>query len=592
MKRFFVVFLAVFTLCCTADVPADSYKTMTGQIPIMGNNLRTGEGDFIRLKDGTVRYFFTCYHEEDPETHNMPSDIMFRYSKDNGTTWTSWEYAVLANEGKMNTQSVSICRLKDDRIALFYLVKESATDCRPYMRISDNETFTWGDRIPLITTPSFNTVGNDRAEILESGRILLPVARSAVNADGTRINSAESAETFCLISDDGGTTWREGGRVPRIEGVLYQEPGVCELADGRVLIYIQTDAGCQYFAYSSDGGNSWSEPFPSVLKSPLSPAVIKRIPESGDLMAVWNPLREEKPRGTGSRALMYCGRLTPDGTKLLGRRFLVGTVDEEDQNWQYPALCFLGENEYLTAFSSQESGTNIYKAVVPNPKMLFNGKDLSGWTVFLTGREVGEDPKNVFTVKDGVIHVSGEEFGGISTEEEHSDYHVSLELKWGEKTYPPRENQPRDTGFLFHALGEQGMLSGVWLLSYEANIIEGGIGDFCMACYGQEGYAGTVNVSRSEKGALYFDPKNGTPLTLTANIQGALRKSGYSPSKEDLEKSDGWIKFEVVAEGNTAEFYVNEHRVNRVTDLTRTRGKIQLQSEGAEVFFRNITIIE
>ena len=106
-----------------------------------------------------------------------------------------------------------------------------------------------------------------------------------------------------------------------------------------------------------------------------------------------------------------------------------------------------------------------------------------------------------------------------------------------------------------------------------------------MACYGQEGYAGTVNVSRSEKGALYFDPKNGTPLTLTANIQGALRKSGYSPSKEDLEKSDGWIKFEVVAEGNTAEF-------NRVTDLTRTRGKIQLQSEGAEVFFRNITIIE
>ena len=115
----------------------------------MEDKLRSGEGDFVRLKDGTIRYFFTRYYGEDTEGQGMPSDIMFRYSKDDGITWTSWEYPVVANEGKMNTQSVSLCRLKDDRIALFYLVKESASDCRPYMRISDNETFTWGDRIPL-----------------------------------------------------------------------------------------------------------------------------------------------------------------------------------------------------------------------------------------------------------------------------------------------------------------------------------------------------------------------------------------------------------------------------------------------------------
>ena len=121
---------------------------------------------------------------------------------------------------------------------------------------------------------------------------------------------------------------------------MFQEPGVCELADGRVLMNIRTDAGSQYFAYSEDGGQSWSSPVPSVLDSPLSPAVIKRIPGSDDLLAVWNPLREVGVSGAGSRAFMYYGRLSPDGSRLLGRRFIVSLADSEIQNWQYPAVLF------------------------------------------------------------------------------------------------------------------------------------------------------------------------------------------------------------------------------------------------------------
>ena len=52
---------------------------------------------------------------------------------------------------------------------------------------------------------------------------------------------------------------------------------------------------------------------------------------------------------------------------------------------------------------------------------LFNGRDLTNWYTFIRGRGVNCDPKGVFTVTNGVIHVSGEEFGCLTTCEEFSE---------------------------------------------------------------------------------------------------------------------------------------------------------------------------
>lgn len=60
-----------------------------------------------------------------------------------------------------------------------------------------------------------------------------------------------------------------------------------ELRDGRILMWIRTDAGRQYFCHSSDRGETWGVPQPSPLLSPLSPASIRRLP-TGDLLALWN----------------------------------------------------------------------------------------------------------------------------------------------------------------------------------------------------------------------------------------------------------------------------------------------------------------
>ena len=115
------------------------------------------------------------------------------------------------------------------------------------------------------------------------------------------------------------------------------------------------------------------------------------------------------------------------------------------------------------------------------PIRLFNGQDLSGWTVFLDpstegGRPGAGPPCQVFEVEDGMIHVSGERFGGLTTKDEFSNYRLSLEFRWGEKKWPPRENAVRDSGVLLHCVGPD----KIWTRSIECQIQEHDCGDFWM----------------------------------------------------------------------------------------------------------------
>ena len=120
------------------------------------------------------------------------------------------------------------------------------------------------------------------------------------------------------------------------------------------------------------------------------------------------------------------------------------------------------------------------KVITPTKKIsLFNGKNLDGWYTWLVETKF-EDPKKVFTVKDGMIRVSGEDWGGIATKNEYRDYHLIVEWKWGELTVGKREHAARDSGILVHAVGEDGAYNKTWLESIESQIIEGGAGDFIM----------------------------------------------------------------------------------------------------------------
>jgi hypothetical protein len=246
---------------------------------------------------------------------------------------------------------------------------------------------------------------------------------------------------------------------------------------------------------------------------------------------------------------------------------------------------------------------------VTAPIKLFNGKDLTNFYTYLGSPGKGEksygknnDPENVFTVTDGVIRISGKVFGGLVTEKEYENYHLFVEFKWGEKTWPPREKAARDSGILLHCVGADGAAGGVWMESIECQMIEGGTGDFILV-KGKNTPSLTAEVVYRETGAgdkKHKEPyyKSGAP---PKNFTGGrINWYGRDPAwkdvlgfrgKEDVERPAGeWNQLECVCHGGTIVNILNRKVVNRGTEASHRRGKILFQSEGAEVFFRRIEL--
>lgn len=237
--------------------------------------------------------------------------------------------------------------------------------------------------------------------------------------------------------------------------------------------------------------------------------------------------------------------------------------------------------------------------VVDKKIELFNGKNLDGWSVFLHGEKSGTDPNNVFTVEDGILHISGNGIGGITSDKAFKDYQIVVEFKWGEKSWNSREDRCRDGGLLVHSVGEEGAFGGCWMYSIETNIIEGGLGDFIVVGNNTEKYALTAKVKpeKSKLGAWIYDP-NGTPQrVLGGRVDWFARDPDWEDvhgfrGKDDLDKPLGeWNQLRVVCSGDKIDVYVNGVLVNQAYDVTPSAGRIQIQTELAEYFIRRIDLL-
>ncbi|MEM1085977.1 MAG: DUF1080 domain-containing protein [Verrucomicrobiota bacterium] len=200
---------------------------------------------------------------------------------------------------------------------------------------------------------------------------------------------------------------------------------------------------------------------------------------------------------------------------------------------------------------------------------------------------LNNDPLKIFTTeeKDGetLLNITGQIYGALSSKEEFSNYHLSLEFRWGEKKWEPRLQLRRDSGLLFHGIGEHGSFWNVWMSSLECQIQEHDCGDFI----GLAGATAMVRVAPSpgDDQRMTFDPK-----------AEPVRTGGYTNARTDADKPNGeWNTIELYTVGDDAVFVVNGV-VNMVLNDAQfqgkplTKGKIQIQSEAAEIQYRRIRI--
>lgn len=242
-------------------------------------------------------------------------------------------------------------------------------------------------------------------------------------------------------------------------------------------------------------------------------------------------------------------------------------------------------------------------------KTLFNGKDLKGWDTYLgprydsalekfDGEPIGlnHDPDKVFSVVKedgkGALRVSGQHFGGMSTKEEFENYHLQLEFKWGKLQWNPRKHDKRDNGVLYHAVGPHAKGWFFWMRSEELQVQEGDCGDY----WGVAGAGVTTRAVKRNENEFVYDP-SGEMMP----FGGVKDKMNDRVIKgRDGEKPYGqWNTIDLYCHGDTSVHVINGvvtmvlynlRQLDGEQETPLTKGKIQIQSEGAEIFYRNIRI--
>lgn len=240
---------------------------------------------------------------------------------------------------------------------------------------------------------------------------------------------------------------------------------------------------------------------------------------------------------------------------------------------------------------------------------LFNNLNLTGWDTYLgpqfpaqgedrTGIPaigLNKDPKRTFSVvtKDGkkALRISGEQFGGISTTAVYENYHLQLQFKWGKQKYHPKTKDKMDSGLLYHANGPHGADWGFWMQSQEFQIQEGDCGDY----WGVASAVFDIPAKKQGTADWIYHP-DGERMTFKDQTPAGR----HCIRKMDAEKPLGqWNTIDLYCFGDTAVHVVNGevamvlYQSRRAVDNgfePLTKGKIQLQSEGAEIFYRDIRI--
>jgi hypothetical protein len=222
------------------------------------------------------------------------------------------------------------------------------------------------------------------------------------------------------------------------------------------------------------------------------------------------------------------------------------------------------------------------------------------------------DPRGVFSIEDGTLHISGEGLGYIGTKDEYKNYHLVVEFRWGKRIWGSRQRRSRDSGVLLHAVGHDGNFTdqqyrgdyprsndgrpsaGEFMTSIEAQVIEGGIGDLLLV-QGKDLGGQPIPVSLTaeiRRGNFWKQGEKKSTFTTNARVQWFAHDPAWKDitgfrGQRDVESPLGeWTRMDVLCDGGHIVIRVNGVVVNEATEALPSAGKILIQCELSELYVR------
>lgn len=310
------------------------------------DGLRSGEGAIVELADGRLYLLYTLYFDGGGDA--SPAYLARRVSSDQGATWSEPVKVFEAPEGAKNVMSVSLLRLRDGRIGAVYLLKWGLDHCIPMWTVSTDEAETWSEPRPVTDDARYFVVNNDRLIQLADGTLAVPYAvRPELEPTEGDDLFPRHANMPCglFYSRDAGATWSRSPHeiahspevfveplfcdretaTPQVRYLLenrlgvFQEPGVVELRDGRLMMFMRSTYTI-YRAFAAGCDAPWEEcgAFEGFHVC-CGPQTIKRVGETDRLLMLYND------RGT-----------TPFGDQWFSQRtpLSVAVSDDEGRHWR------------------------------------------------------------------------------------------------------------------------------------------------------------------------------------------------------------------------------------------------------------------
>lgn len=333
---------------------------------------RHSEGAFLRLKDGRILFVYSRFTNSSED--DAPSDLVACYSSDEGETWTEPEVCIPASMyGVDNVMSVSLMRMLNGDVGLFYIVKQDVYHTRIILSRSSDEGKTYYKHVDCTSfgIKGYYTLNNDRMVRLQSGRLLMPLAYHRGSFQRELGQWDKRTFTCFLYSDDDGDTWKESADVvyPSFQDTNagLQEPGAIQKKNGAIWAWARTDRMYQYETFSTDEGIHWTVAQPSYFTSPQSPLQIVRRPQTGDLYAIWNPQplwvgRVRSKAGWGRTPFVWAVS-TDDGVTWSDCHVI---EDEAEHGYCYPGVFFTDDGAMLVSYCSggPEEGSCLARTTI------------------------------------------------------------------------------------------------------------------------------------------------------------------------------------------------------------------------------------